>query len=216
MDSTQVLPLLLHFDQHLGSAISAYGTLVYGILFAVVFCEIGLLPLFFLPGDPLLFICGAFCASGALKLWILMPVLLVAAVAGSLLNFAIGKAIGTRVLAGDYRWIHRDALRKTHDFYQRHGGLTLLLSPFVSVVRTFAPFVAGVSAMPAARFALAASAGAALWVISLLVGGYLFGNVPLVRDHMSALVLLGLALGLGSLLVASAWRAVRARQGARG
>ncbi|MGO4327672.1 VTT domain-containing protein [Cupriavidus sp. 2TAF22] len=216
MDATQVLPLLLHFDQHLGSAIADYGTLVYGILFAIVFCEIGLLPLFFLPGDPLLFICGAFCASGALQLWVLLPLLLVAAAAGSLLNYAIGRAIGTRVLAGHHRWIHRDALRRTHDFYQRHGGLTLLMSPFVAVVRTFAPFVAGVSAMPAARFALAAGTGAVLWGVSLLVGGYLFGNVPLVRDHMSALVLLGLALGLGSLAVAGLWRAVRGRLGVRG
>ncbi|MGO4154505.1 VTT domain-containing protein [Cupriavidus sp. YAF13] len=216
MEASQVLPLLLHFDQHLGPAIAQYGTLVYGILFAIVFCEIGLLPLFFLPGDPLLFLCGAFCASGALKLWILLPVLLAAAVAGSLLNYAIGKAIGSRVLTGGYRWINRDALRRTHDFYQRHGSLTLLLSPFVAVVRTFAPFVAGVSAMSATRFTLAASAGATVWVVSLLVGGFLFGNVPLVRDHMSAIVLLGLALGLGSLVVASAWRAVRGRHGARG
>ncbi|MHA7683197.1 VTT domain-containing protein [Cupriavidus sp. PET2-C1] len=216
MEASQVLPLLLHFDQHLGPAIAQYGTLVYGILFAIVFCEIGLLPLFFLPGDPLLFLCGAFCASGALKLWILLPVLLAAAVAGSLLNYAIGKAIGSRVLTGGYRWINRDALRRTHDFYQRHGSLTLLLSPFVAVVRTFAPFVAGVSAMSATRFTLAASGGATVWVVSLLVGGFLFGNVPLVRDHMSAIVLLGLALGLGSLAVASAWRAVRGRQGARG
>lgn len=216
MEASQVLPLLLHFDQHLGPAIAEYGTLVYGILFAIVFCEIGLLPLFFLPGDPLLFICGAFCASGALELWVLLPVLLIAAVAGSLLNYAIGKAIGARMLTGGYRWINRDALRRTHDFYQRHGSLTLLLSPFVAVVRTFAPFVAGVSAMSATRFALAASAGATVWVVSLLVGGYLFGNVPLVRDHMSAIVLLGLVLGLGSLVVASAWRAVRGRLGARG
>ena len=216
MEASQILSLLLHFDQNLGPAIAQYGVLVYGILFAIVFCEIGLLPLFFLPGDPLLFLCGAFCASGALKLWILLPVLLVAAVAGSLLNYAIGKAIGARVFTGGYRWINRDALRRTHDFYQRHGGLTLLLSPFVAVVRTFAPFVAGVSAMSAPRFALAASAGATVWVVSLLAGGYLFGNVPLVRDHMSAIVLLGLALGLGSLVVASAWRAVKGRQGARG
>ncbi|MDR3380344.1 VTT domain-containing protein [Cupriavidus basilensis] len=216
MEASQILSLLLHFDQNLGPAIAQYGILVYGILFAIVFCEIGLLPLFFLPGDPLLFLCGAFCASGALKLWILLPVLLVAAVAGSLLNYAIGKAIGARVFTGGYRWINRDALRRTHDFYQRHGGLTLLLSPFVAVVRTFAPFVAGVSAMSATRFALAASAGATVWVVSLLAGGYLFGNVPLVRDHMSAIVLLGLALGLGSLVVASAWRAVKGRQRARG
>jgi membrane-associated protein len=214
MGSAQILPLLLHFDQYLGPAIAEYGTLVYGILFAIIFCEIGLLPLFFLPGDPLLFISGAFCASGALKLWVLLPVLLIAAIAGSLLNFAIGKAIGTRVLTGGYRWINRDALSKTHDFYERHGGLTLLFSLFISVVRTFAPFVAGMSAMSMARFALAASAGAAVWVISLVVGGYLFGNVPVVREHMSAIVLLGVALGLGSLLVASAWRAVRGRQGA--
>ena len=216
MNSTQILPLLLHFDQYLGPAIAQYGLLVYGILFAIVFCEIGLLPLFFLPGDPLLFICGAFCASGALSLWVLLPLLLIAAVTGSLLNYAIGKSIGTRVFAGGYRWINQDALRKTQAFCRRHGGLALLLSPFVAVVRTFAPFVAGVSDMPVAHFVLAAGAGAAVWVISLLAGGYLFGNVPLVRDHMSAIVLLGLALGLGSLVVASAWRAVRGRQGARG
>lgn len=171
-----------------------------------MFCEIAFLPLFFLPGDPLIFICGAFCATGAISLWIVMPLLFVATVAGSAVNFRIGRAIGQKVFTQDYRWLDQAALQRTHRFYEEHGGITFLLSPFIAVVRTFAPFVGGVSAMTCSRFLLFMTAGAAMWIVTLVPAGYFFGNVPVVRDHMSGIVLLGIGLGVGSLLASGLWR----------
>lgn len=210
MGSMSLWELLLHFDQHLGAAIAHYGPLVYAVLFAVVFAEIGVLPLFFLPGDPLLFICGAFCASGYLNLWVLMPVLFAAALGGSVLNYSVGRVIGMKVLSRQWRWVDQSALQRTHAFYAEHGAVTFLLSPFIAVVRTFAPFVGGIAGMGAARFLFAAAAGALLWSVSLPVLGYFFGNVPQVRDHMGAIVLSGIVIGVGALVVANVWRRVRA------
>jgi membrane-associated protein len=206
MDWTQFFQIALHFDQHLGNAISQYGTTIYAILFAIVFCEIAFIPLFFLPGDPLLFICGAFCAAGSIDIRIVIPLLFVAAVAGSMVSYWIGSAIGRKLIAADYRWLDKAALRKTQAFYENHGGVTFLFSPFVAVVRTFAPFVGGVAGMKFARFALFAVAGAALWVVTLVVSGYFFGTIPLVRDHMSAIVLLGVGVGVGLLVLSAVWR----------
>lgn len=190
---------LLHLNQFLGVLITEHGNLAYAVLFLVIFCEIGLLPLFFLPGDPLLFFCGAFCATGALNIWLLLPLLFVAAVLGSLLSYWLGRVVGEQAYARNYRWLDRDALERAHAFYERYGRVTFLMSPFVAVVRTFAPFASGVSGMTLGKFLLAVVAGAALWVGTLVVGGYYFGNIPLVRDHVGGIVLLGLALGLLSL-----------------
>ena len=209
MDWPQLLHLALHFDQHLGIAIAEYGVAVYALLFAIVFCEIAFLPLFFLPGDPLIFICGAFCATGAISLWVVMPLLFAATVAGSAVNFRIGRAIGQKVFTQDYRWLDKAALQRTHRFYEEHGGITFLLSPFIAVVRAFAPFVGGVSAMTYSRFLLFMTAGAAVWIVTLVPAGYFFGNVPLVRDHMSGIVLLGIGLGVGSLIISGLWRWLR-------
>jgi len=211
MDWTQLLQMSLHLEQHLGGAISHFGAAVYVMLFAIVFCEIGIVPLFFLPGDPLLFICGAFCATGAIDIRIVVPVLFVATVAGSVVSYRIGGALGHSVFARDYRWLDKAALLRTHAFYEEHGGVTFLLSPFIAVVRTFAPFVGGVAQMTFAKFLLFVVAGAAVWVLSLVAGGYFFGNVPLVRDHMISIVLLGMAVGVGSLALSGLWRLIRTR-----
>lgn len=205
MDWLHPLQVILHFDQHLGAFAAQYGTAIYAMLFAIVFSEIGLIPLFFLPGDPLIFLCGAFCATGAIRLGIVMPLLFAATVAGSVLNYFIGQAVGRQVFTRDYRWLDKAALNRSHAFYERYGSVTFLLSPFIAVVRTFAPFVGGVSLMTFHKFLLSVSAGAALWTGSLLMGGYFFGNVPLIRDHMSAIVLVGVGLGVGSLLASAAW-----------
>jgi membrane-associated protein len=181
------------------------------MLFIIVFVEIGFLPLFFLPGDPLIFICGGLSATGALNVWLVIPVLFAATVAGSIVDYAIGRAVGEKVYTANYRWLDKNALRRAHSFYEARGGLTFLLSPFIAVVRTFAPFVAGVSRMTFARFVSFVTAGAALWIGSLVAAGYLFGNVPLVRDHMSSIVLLGVALGVGSLIASALWRLVNGR-----
>ena len=212
MDLAPLLQLMLHFDQHLGSAIAQHGTAIYVILFAIIFVEIGVVPMFFLPGDPLLFLCGAFCATGAIRLWIVAPVLFAATVAGSLLSYWSGRAIGRRVFTHDYRWLDKAALLRTHAFYEHHGGLTFLLSPFIAVVRTLAPFVGGVAQMTFARFLWAVIAGAAIWVVTLVVGGYYFGNVPLIHDHMTSIVLFGVGIGVGSLVVSGLWRYFKSRR----
>lgn len=206
----ELLQGLLHINQLLGTLIAEHGNLVYAVLFLVVFCEIGLLPLFFLPGDPLLFFCGAFCAAGALSIWLLLPLLFAAAVLGSLLSYWLGRGLGEQAYLRNYRWLDRDALARAHAFYERYGRVTFLVSPFVAVVRTFAPFAGGVSGMTFGKFLPAVVAGAALWVGTLLIGGYFFGNIPLIRDHIGAIVLLGLALGLSSLALGPVLR--RARQ----
>lgn len=207
MDFSHFLQLLLHFDQHLGSMIAQYQMLIYAMLFMVVLVEIGLLPLFFLPGDPLLFVCGAFCAMGRLNIWLLLPLLVLAATLGSLLGYGAGRAVGGQAYSLDSRWLDRAALQRTHAFYEHYGRLTLILSPFIAVVRTFAPFVAGVARMTFVRFLGSVLAGAALWVLTLVPAGYFFGNIPLLRDHLGAIVLLGLAIGLGCMVCGALWRA---------
>ena len=204
MDLMQLFGMLLHVDKTLGDLLAQYGMYVYAVLFAIVFCETGLVVLFFFPGDTLLFIAGAFCATGQMSYPLLLTLLVVAAVSGNTLNYWIGEAIGQRVFTHDYRWINKEALHRTHDFFERHGGKTIILARFVPVVRTFAPFVAGVSDMTLARFQLFNVTGALAWVVALVTGGYFFGNIPLVRDHLTAIVLIGVGcavvpLALGGL-----------------
>jgi membrane-associated protein len=209
----EIVQMVLHFDQFLGTAIAQYGTAVYLLLFLIVFCEIGIAPLFFLPGDPLLFICGAFCATGALNPWILAPTLFVATIAGSGLAFTIGSALGHKVFSHDFRWLHKESLNKTARFYERHGGPLLLFSPYIAVVRTFAPFLAGVFELKRGRFFKYTVIGAALWVSILIVGGDLFGNIPVVRDHLSLILLSGVALGCGTIAGGALLRFARGRAG---
>lgn len=211
MDWTDFFWMLLHLDRQLDIAVAHLGPAVYLMLFAVVFCEIAFIPLFFLPGDPLLFICGALCATGALNIWIATPLLFTASVAGSLVSYQIGRAIGDKLSRSNYRWLDRAALERTHVFYERHGALTFVLSPFIAVVRTFAPFVGGIAHMSFGKFVIAVACGAALWVGALVPGGYSFGSIPLIHDHLSAIVLLGIGAGVGALLFGSAWRFVRSR-----
>ncbi|MBB5420144.1 membrane-associated protein [Paraburkholderia atlantica] len=215
MNLMNALQIALHLDQHLSALIVQFGTAIYALLFVVVFVEFGFLPLFFLPGDPLIFICGALAATGALNVWIIAPVLFVATVAGSLVGYAIGHAVGDKVYTRNYYWLNRNALSRAHAFSEARGRLTFLLSPYIAVVRTFAPFAAGVSQMTFSRFVTFVTAGAALWIVSLIAAGYLFGNVPVVREHLSSLVLLGLALGGAMLAGAAVWRFFNRRMRAR-
>jgi membrane-associated protein len=197
---------LVHFDRTLDVAIHQYGAAVYLLLFMIVFCETALLALFFLPGDPLLFISGALCAGGDLDIGALMALLYVAAVTGSALNYRIGQALGKTLSTRNYRWLNRDALRKTHDFYERNGALTIVVAPFIAVVRTFAPFVAGVSTMGFRKFMLYTLAGDALWIVILIPGGYFFGHLPVIRNHLDHIVLLGIGAGCGALLLGHVWK----------
>lgn len=206
MDLMQFFDMILHVDKTLGMLLNQYGVYVYAVLFAIVFCETGLVVLFFFPGDTLLFIAGAFCATGEMNYILLMALLITAAVTGNTLNYWIGEAIGQRVFTHDYRWINKDALHRTHEFFEKHGGKTIILARFVPVVRTFAPFVAGVSDMTHARFQLYNVTGAALWVISLVTGGYFFGNIPVVRDHLTAIVLVGVGAAVVPLALGGLWK----------
>jgi len=198
--------MVLHIDKHLGVFIDQYGNWVYLFLFLIVFVETGLVLFPFLPGDSLLFIGGAFAATGAMDPWLLGVLLFIAAITGNTLNYWIGSKIGPRVYEKNWRFLDRDALRKTHDFYEHHGGKTIVMARFVPVVRTFAPFVAGVSAMSWARFQLYNVLGAAIWVVLLVGGGYVFGNLPIVKQYLNVIVLVGISAAVVPIALGALWK----------
>ena len=212
MEFSQLLGLILHIDKALGIMLEQYGVLVYALLFAIVFAETGLVVFPFLPGDTLLFIAGAFCANGLMNASLLMLLLIFAAVSGNTVNYLIGRALGQRVFTHDYRWIDRHALEKTHAFFEQHGGKTIILARWLPVIRTFAPFVAGVSDMGFTRFQIFNVVGALLWVIGLVMAGYFFGNIPIIRDHLNTIVLIGVAAAVGPVALAAIVRWVRGRR----
>lgn len=179
-----VLDFVIHLDKHLGQMIDSFGGWSYFILFAIVFAETGLIVTPFLPGDSLLFVVGAFAARGAFDLWLIFFVLTAAAIIGDTVNYAIGKYFGDRILTrGGGRFFKREHVEKTHAFFERHGGKTIILARFVPIVRTFAPFVAGLGKMDYAKFLIYNVTGAILWVAIFLFGGYYFGNMPAVKDN---------------------------------
>ncbi|MFM8246761.1 MAG: VTT domain-containing protein [Burkholderiaceae bacterium] len=212
MEFSELLGLILHIDKALGIMLQQYGVWVYALLFAIVFAETGLVVFPFLPGDTLLFIAGAFCANGLMNASLLMLLLIIAAVSGNTVNYLIGRALGQRVFTHDYRWIDRHALEKTHAFFEQHGGKTIILARWLPVIRTFAPFVAGVSDMGFTRFQIFNVAGALLWVIGLVMAGYFFGNIPVIRDHLNTIVLIGVAAAAGPVALAAMIRWVRGRR----
>ena len=209
MDLIQFFDMFMHVDKYLGTFIAQYGSAVYAVLFAIVFCETGLVVLPFLPGDTLLFIAGAFCADGQMNLWVVMTLLFAAATIGNTVNYALGRAIGKKVYTHNYRWLDHKALQRTHVFYEKHGGKTIVLSRFVPIVRTFAPFVAGISAMGFSSFQLFNITGAIAWVAGLCVAGYFFGNIPVIRDHLSAIILIGIGTAVVPLVLSGSWKFYR-------
>jgi membrane-associated protein len=211
MEISQLLDLVLHVDKSLGHLIAAYGPLVYALLFVIVFAETGLVVFPFLPGDTLLFVGGAFCATGAMDVWLLIGLLVLAAVSGNTVNYFIGRAIGHKVYTHNYRWLDRESLQKTHTFFEIHGGKTIMLARWLPIVRTFAPFVAGVSEMGLTKFQLFNISGAVLWVVALVAGGYFFGNIPVIRDHLNTIVLIGVGAAIVPLVLAGTWRFFRKR-----
>ena len=206
MDLMHLFDMLLHVDKSLGTLLAHYGTYVYLVLFAIVFCETGLVVLFFFPGDTLLFIAGAFCATGEMSYPLLAALLVTAAVTGNTVNYFIGEAVGHRMFTHHYRWINKDALTRTHAFFEKHGGKTIILARFVPVVRTFAPFVAGVSDMTHTRFQMYNVAGALLWVMSLVTAGYFFGHVPIIKDHLTEIVLVGVSAAIVPLAIGGLYK----------
>jgi membrane-associated protein len=201
----RLVDLLLHLDRHLSVVIQDFGVWTYLILFLIIFCETGLVVTPILPGDSLLFAVGTFAALGALDLGLVLLLLSVAAVAGDTVNYAIGYRVGPRVFRKEgVRFLNREYLDRTHRFYEKYGAKTIVIARFVPIIRTFAPFVAGIGRMTYARFVVYNVAGGVLWIGSLTVGGYLFGNIPLVRRHFTlvilAIVLLSITPGLVEVL----------------
>jgi membrane-associated protein len=185
----QFVDLFLHLDRHLGELIAQYGGWTYAILFAIVFCETGLVVTPFLPGDSLLFAAGTFGGLGALDPVALFFLLFSASAGGDNSNYWLGRFIGPRAFSGTIRFLKQSHLERTREFYVRHGRKTVILARFLPIVRTFAPFVAGVGQMPYARFLAMSLAGSAMWVGLFVGAGYFFGNIPFVRQHFSAVVM---------------------------
>lgn len=189
---TQFIEIVLHLDKHLAMLVQQYGLWIYGILFFIVFAETGFVVTPFLPGDSLLFVAGALAAlgEGGMDIFVLMGVLLVAAILGNTLNYQIGRFLGPKVFHWENsRFFNRDALVKTHAFYEKHGGKTLVISRFLPLFRTFAPFVAGIGAMSYAKFTLFNLIGALAWVVSLCLAGYWLGNMPWVKANLSLIII---------------------------
>jgi membrane-associated protein len=186
---TTVVDLFLHLDEHLESVLHDYGTWTYVLLVAIVFCETGLVVTPFLPGDSLLFAAGALSAIGPLNVHLLFAMLWIAAIVGDSVNYAVGAYIGPRAFSGKIRLLNPNHLERTRRFYEKHGGKTIILARFVPIVRTFAPFVAGVGGMNYGRFFAYNVVGGLVWVAGFLYLGYFFGNVPIVKENFGVAVL---------------------------
>ena len=196
---SELIDLLLHVDEYLLQLVTTYGSWIYGILFAIVFAETGLVVTPFLPGDSLLFAAGAIAATGAMDVRLLTILVLTAAILGDAVNYSIGRSVGVRVIELSKtdprwgRWVNPAYIEKAHEFFERHGGKAIVLGRFMPIVRTFVPFVAGVAEMSYPAFALYNVTGAVAWVGICVGAGYVFGNVPIVKDNFS-LVAIGIVI----------------------
>lgn len=185
----ELVDFILHLDVHLNSIIQNFGIWTYLILFLIIFLETGFVITPFLPGDSLLFAAGSFAALGSLNVWVLFVTLTLAAILGDTLNYWIGHYIGPRAFSGNIRFLKKEYLDRTHEFYEKHGGKTIILARFIPIIRTFAPFVAGIGAMEYPRFFFFNVTGAILWVGLFTFGGYFFGNLPFVQDNFTIVIL---------------------------
>jgi membrane-associated protein len=194
--------LLVHLDRHLAALLQQHGPWMYALLFVIIFAETGLVVTPFLPGDSLLFVAGALAATGGIDVHLLAVLLILAAVLGNTVNYSIGYWLGPRVFHWEQsRWFNRKALARAHAFYEKHGGKTIVITRFVPILRTFAPFVAGIAQMTYVRFTAYNVAGAVLWVGSLLYTGYGFGNVPFIKNNLTIVIFAIIALSLVPLVV---------------
>lgn len=201
---------ILHVDQHLTAFVQTYGAWVYGLLFVIVFVETGLVVMPFLPGDSLLFMVGALAGTGSLDLGTAMGLLVLAAIMGDQVNYHIGRYFGPKVFQWeDSRWFNRRAFDAAHKFYNTHGGITIIIARFMPFIRTFAPFVAGVAEMQRTKFTFFNVIGALIWVVSLTVVGYFFGNLPWVQDNLSKIIW-AMILVPGLIALYGGWKASRA------
>lgn len=209
---TFLIDFILNIDKHLQAFVVAYGPWVYALLFIIVFVETGVVVMPFLPGDSLLFIVGAMCGVGMMDFSLACAVLLVAAIAGDQCNYTIGRYIGPKVFQwDDSRWFNRRAFDKAHAFYERYGGVTIILARFMPFIRTFAPFVAGVAHMSRSKFTMFNVGGAILWVLGIVSAGYFFGNLPWVKEHLEKIIW-ALILVPGLLAIYGGWKTGRKDQ----
>ena len=209
---TFLIDFILHVDDHLMAFVQSYGAWVYALLFLIVFVETGLVVMPFLPGDSLLFITGTLCGAGLMSLPVAMAILIVAAILGDQTNYTIGRYFGPKVFRWENsRWFNKAAFDAAHAFYEKHGGITIILARFMPFVRTFAPFVAGVAAMTRSKFTFFNVTGALIWVLSLTTAGYLFGNMPWVQKNLS-LIIWALIIVPGLIAIWGGWKAKRQAQ----
>ena len=206
----QLVDFILHVDVHLREFVAQYGNWVYALLFLIVFVETGVVVMPFLPGDSLLFIVGTLCGAELMSLPVATVLLLLAAIAGDQTNYTIGRYFGPKVFQWeDSRFFNRAAFDKAHAFYEKYGGITIVLARFMPFIRTFVPFVAGVAAMTRSKFTAYNVMGGVLWVVGLLLAGYFFGNLPVVQTHLSKIIW-ALILVPGLIAIFGAWRARQA------
>ncbi|TXH90166.1 MAG: DedA family protein [Rhodoferax sp.] len=204
-----LIDFILHVDKHLEVFVQTYGTWVYALLFLIIFVETGMVVMPFLPGDSLLFVVGALAGAGFMSFPLVVALLFVAAALGDQLNYSIGRYFGPKVFQWENsRFFNRAAFDAAHNFYERYGGFTIIAARFMPFLRTFAPFVGGVAEMNRAKFTLFNVVGAALWVVGIVTIGYLFGNIPLVKEHMEK-VIWAMILIPGLVVLFGAWKARR-------
>ena len=207
----QLVDFILHVDRYLEAFVGQHGAWVYALLFVIIFAETGLVVMPFLPGDSLLFIVGAMCGAGLMSLPLAMGLLLAAAILGDQTNYTIGRYFGPRVFQWeDSRIFSRRGFDQAHAFYEKYGGITIVLARFMPFVRTFVPFVAGVAEMTRSKFTFFNVIGAVIWVVGLLSVGYLFGNLPIVQEHLSKIIW-ALIIVPGLIALFGAWKARHAR-----
>jgi membrane-associated protein len=206
----QLVDFILHVDRYLEAFVAQYGVWVYALLFLIIFVETGVVVMPFLPGDSLLFIVGAMCGAGLMSLPLVMGLLLVAAILGDQTNYTIGRYFGPRVFQWeDSRFFSRKGFDQAHAFYEKYGGITIILARFMPFIRTFVPFVAGVAAMTRSKFTLFNVVGGFIWVVGLTLAGYLFGNLPFVQTHLSKIIW-ALIIVPGLIAMFGAWKARKA------
>ena len=207
--AAHLIDFILHVDRHLFDFVQAYGAWVYALLFAIVFVETGVVVMPFLPGDSLLFVVGAMCGVGMLSLPLAIALLTAAAILGDQCNYAIGRRVGPRVFQWENsRWFNKHAFDQTHAFYEKYGGVTIVVARFMPFLRTFAPFVAGVASMTRSKFSAYNVLGALLWVAGITTVGYLFGNLPWVKEHLDKIIWSAILIP-GLIVILGAWRARR-------
>ncbi len=208
--AASLIDFILHVDVHLANFVASYGTWVYALLFLIIFIETGVVVMPFLPGDSLLFVVGTLCGAGLMSLPLSIGLLVAAAILGNQSNYSIGHYFGPKVFQWENsRFFNKNAFDQAHAFYERYGGITIIAARFMPFLRTFAPFVAGVARMTRSKFTLYDVSGAVLWVGGVTLAGYLFGNIPWVKEHLDKIIWAAILVP-GLIVIFGAWKARRA------